>query len=100
MKTIIYLLRNDLRVHDNECFHYICGMAKKFKKNQNVSDENALRLVPLYCFQPNHYVTGTRHYGFSRVGEPRARFIMEAVMDLKMQLQKRGSDLIVSSCFE
>merc|ERR1719320_2282974 len=97
-QTIIYLMRNDLRLHDNECFHYVTRIVDVLKKNQR-GDDIPLRLVPLYCFQSNHYLSKTRHFGFSRVGEPRARFILEAVHDLKMQLQKRGSDLIVSSCF-
>jgi len=99
LQTIIYLLRNDLRLHDNECFDYINSVAQSLKKSQTETDEIPLRLVPLYCFQPSHYLKGTRHFRFSKVGEPRARFIMEAVQDLKLQLKSRGSDLIVSSCF-
>jgi len=99
LQTIIYLLRNDLRLHDNECFNYISGVAEGLKKSHSGSEDSLLRLVPLYCFQSNHYFTGTRHFGFSRVGKPRTRFIMEAVEDLKLKLQNIGSDLIISSCF-
>jgi len=99
LQTIIYFLRNDLRLHDNECFHYINGIAEGLTKNQGGNDDSPLRLVPLYCFQSNHYLKGTRHFGFSRVGEPRAHFIIEAVNDLKTKLQSTGSDLIIRSCF-
>jgi len=98
-EIIIYLLRNDLRVHDNECFHFAAQRAAILMKNPSRIGKMPLRLVPVYCFHDIHYFTGTYHYGFSRVGEPRARFIMEAVRDLKKQLQIRGSDLIVRSCF-
>jgi len=99
-KTIIYLLRNDLRLHDNECFHYITTMAESFRNNKSGDGGSLLQLVPLYCFQSNHYFNGTRQWGFSRVGEHRARFILEAVEELKMKLESLGSNLIVKSCFE
>ena len=43
-KTIIYLMRNDLRLHDNECFSYIeeVASAEKSEKDSNFS----LHLIP------------------------------------------------------
>jgi deoxyribodipyrimidine photo-lyase len=99
LQIIIYLLRNDLRLHDNECIHFINSIAESSIKNQRASKDTLLQLVPLYCFQSNHYLKGTRHFGFSRVGEPRARFIFEALSNLKTELQSRGSGLIIRSCF-
>ena len=98
-QTIIYLMRNDLRLHDNECFHYISKLTEGNKSQKSRGNDRPLRLVPLYCFQPEHYLTGTYNFGFSRVGEPRARFLLETIKDLKQQLQNRGSNLIVKSCF-
>jgi len=98
-QTIIYLLRNDLRLHDNECFNYIACLAEKLKTKLSGTDNTPLHLVPLYCFQPEHYISGTYNFGFARVGEPRARFTLEAVKDLKLHLQSKGSDLIIKSCF-
>ena len=98
-QTIIYLLRNDLRLHDNECFNYISKLAEEVKSANARENGHSLRLVPLYCFQPEHYLTGTYNFGFSRIGQPRARFLLETVKDLKQQLQNRGSNLIVKSCF-
>jgi len=98
-QTIIYLMRNDLRLHDNECFHYITSLMEKSKKTQSGANNVQIRLIPLYCFQPEHYLAGTYNFGFSRVGGPRALFMLEAVKHLKTQLQGKGSDLIVKSCF-
>jgi len=98
-QTIIYLMRNDLRLHDNECFQHISKLAEGVKSHNSKENVHPLRLVPLYCFQPEHYLTGTYNFGFSRIGQPRARFLLETVKDLKQQLQNRGSDLIIRSCF-
>ena len=97
--TIIYLMRNDLRIHDNECFNYIATLERRYKNTNLEKNKIPLRLVPLYCFQSEHYHKGTYNFGFSRVGLPRARFLLETVKDLKLKLQNTGSDLIVKSCF-
>ena len=97
--TIIYLMRNDLRLHDNECFNYIATLERKYKNTNLGKQKIPLRLVPLYCFQSEHYQKGTYNFGFTRVGAPRSRFLLETVKDLKLKLQSKGSDLIVKSCY-
>ena len=69
-KTVLYLLRNDLRVHDNECLSYVATLAAaEAKKNNGNGHHSDIRLLPLYCFQPEHYVqNGTHHFGFPKVG--------------------------------
>ena len=94
-KTIIYLIRNDLRLHDNECFNYIeeAASAEKSEKDTNFS----IHLIPLYCFQTIQYLDGTYKYKFPRIGQHRLRFQLECLKDIKHQLQCKGSDLIIKS---
>ncbi|XP_029978740.1 cryptochrome DASH [Sphaeramia orbicularis] len=79
-RTIIYLLRNDLRLHDNEVFHW--------------AQRNAECIVPLYCFDPRHY-GGTYHYNLPKTGPFRLRFLLESIRDLRKTLLNKGSNLVV-----
>ncbi len=56
--TIIWLLRNDLRLHDNEVLLR--------------ATQAADQVVPLYCFDPRHVGT-TYYFNFPKTGPPRAR---------------------------
>ena len=94
-QTIIYFMRNDLRLHDNECFNYISEVAKAKKSEK---DGNfPLHLIPVYCFQKIQYLNGTYKYGFPRMGKHRLKFHLETLEDVKNQLQCKGSDLIIRS---
>ncbi|XP_051543717.1 cryptochrome DASH [Myxocyprinus asiaticus] len=79
-RTVICLLRNDLRLHDNEMFYW--------------AQRNAEHIVPLYCFDPHHY-QGTYHFNFPKTGPFRLRFLLDSVKDLRTTLKKRGSTLLV-----
>lgn len=79
-RTIICLLRNDLRLHDNELFYW--------------AQRNAEFIVPLYCFDPRHY-EGTYHYNFPKTGPFRLRFLLDSIKDLRNTLVSKGSNLIV-----
>ncbi|KAI2649019.1 Cryptochrome DASH [Labeo rohita] len=79
-RTVICLLRNDLRLHDNEVFHW--------------AQRNADHIIPLYCFDPRHY-QGTYHFNFPKTGPFRLRFLLDSVKDLRATLKKRGSTLLV-----
>lgn len=79
-RTAIYLLRNDLRIHDNECLQW--------------ANRNADHVIPLYCFDPEHFKS-THHFNFPKTGKHRANFILECVKDLRVALQRAGSNLIV-----
>lgn len=79
-RTAICFMRNDLRVHDNECLQW--------------ANRNADHVIPLYCFDPKHY-KGTYHFNFPKTGTHRAKFIVESVKDLRASLQKAGSHLVV-----
>lgn len=78
MKTHLILFRNDLRIHDNEAL----SEASK-----------ADRLIPVYVFDPRKYAA--TEYGFPRVGPLRIRFLMETVSNLRNNLRRRHSDLVI-----
>ncbi|XP_040208720.1 cryptochrome DASH [Rana temporaria] len=79
-RVIVCLLRNDLRFHDNEVLLW--------------AHRNADHIVPLYCFDPRHYL-GTHHYNFPKTGSLRLKFLLESVKDLQNTLKKRGSNLLL-----
>jgi deoxyribodipyrimidine photo-lyase len=79
-QTVICLLRNDLRVGDNEALV--------------VAHRMASHLVPLYSFDPDHF-KGTWHFGFPKTGPHRTRFLLESVADLRENLRKLHSDLVI-----
>ncbi|XP_068790260.1 cryptochrome DASH-like isoform X2 [Struthio camelus] len=79
-RTALCLLRSDLRCHDNEVLHW--------------AQSNADYVVPLYCFDPRHYL-GTHCYRFPKTGPRRLRFLLESVRDLRETLKKKGSTLVV-----
>ena len=80
--TVICLFRNDLRIHDNEALLW--------------AHKNADHIVPLYCFDPDHF-KGTWHFNFPKTGVHRAKFIIESVKNLKQNLKKVNSDLMVEN---
>uniref|UniRef100_A0A665UNE0 Cryptochrome DASH n=1 Tax=Echeneis naucrates TaxID=173247 RepID=A0A665UNE0_ECHNA len=79
-RTVICLLRNDLRLHDNELFWW--------------AQRNAEHIVPLYCLDPRHYV-GTYNYNLPKTGPFRLRFLLESIRDLRNTLLNKGSNLVV-----
>ncbi|XP_053323574.1 cryptochrome DASH [Spea bombifrons] len=80
VRIAICLLRNDLRLHDNEVLLW--------------AHRNADCVVPLYCFDPRSY-GGTHHYNFPKTGPHRLKFFLESVRDLRSTLKKIGSNLIL-----
>ena len=78
-RSCIVWFRNDLRVHDNECL--------------NSASNESMSVLPVYCFDPRDY--GKSSSGFDKTGPYRASFLIESVSDLRQNLQKRGSDLVV-----
>lgn len=96
-KTLLYLLRKDLRVADNPILHALSENKHGFT-----------HLLPVYVFQPHQIeVTGFLKDGekslypearsvvgdFWRCGPLRAKFLAESVWDLKTGLEKLGSGL-------
>jgi deoxyribodipyrimidine photo-lyase len=79
-RRAIVWFRNDLRLHDNEAITNALRMA----------DE----VIPVYVFDERIFMGKTR-FGFAKTGKYRARFILESIEDLKQNLKKIGSDLVV-----
>jgi len=78
-KTILVWFRNDLRIHDNEI------LLEAIRKADSV--------LPVYSFDPYYFKPNAS--GNPKTGNFRARFLIQAVADLRANLRKLGSDLIV-----
>lgn len=74
--------RNDLRIRDNPILSKVALY------------EGAKEVVPCYFFDPRVY-RNTTSFGSPKTGFHRARFLLEAVADLREQLRALGSDLLV-----
>ena len=57
------------------------------------TEYNPNNLIPVYCFDERQF--NTTSFGFPKTGKFRAKFLLESVADLKQNLQKLGSDLII-----
>jgi deoxyribodipyrimidine photo-lyase len=79
-KRAIVWFRNDLRLHDNEAL--------------TEALRNADEVIPVYIFDERIF-NGKTSFGFPKTGKFRCQFIIEAVRDLRENLRKKGSNLIV-----
>lgn len=78
-KTILVWFRNDLRIHDNEILLEAVRKADK--------------VLPVYCFDPYYFQKNAS--GSPKTGSIRARFLLEAVADLRKNLRALNSELII-----
>ncbi len=78
-KGIIWF-RNDLRLVDNE------ALVEATQQCESV--------LPIYVFDSRLFQSKTR-YGFPKIGVHRAQFVIDSIHDLRKNLRKLGSDLIV-----
>lgn len=82
MKILLWY-RNDLRIHDHEAL---------FKASEKTSE-----VIPVYIFDPRIF---QKHpLGFPKTGELRHQFLIESVENLRQNLQKINSNLIVRTGF-
>jgi deoxyribodipyrimidine photo-lyase len=79
-RRAIIWFRQDLRLHDNEAVSTALRIA----------DE----VIPIYVFDERVFMGETR-FGFPKTGKFRAKFILESVENLRQNLQKLGSNLLV-----
>lgn len=79
-KRAIVWFRTDLRLHDNEAL--------------DEAIKHADEIVPVYIFDERTF-KGKTQFGFPKTGKFRAKFIIESIEDLRQNLRKRGTDLIV-----
>ena len=79
MITNLYWFRNDLRVDDNQAL--------------SLCIQNSDYVVPIYIIDTSDL--GMDRWGFPKIGIFRRKFIVESLVDLKKQLNERGSDLFI-----
>jgi len=82
MKIILWY-RNDLRIHDHEALWK--------------ASEKTAEVVPVYIFDPR--IFKEHPLGFQKTGKIRHHFLIESVQNLRENLQKIGSNLIVRTGF-
>lgn len=79
MITAVVWFKTDLRITDNET------LLKAVLQNDVV--------IPIYCLDESHFKTTP--FGFQKTGNFRAQFLIEALIDLDINLRKLGSGLII-----
>ncbi|SEA12523.1 deoxyribodipyrimidine photo-lyase (single-stranded DNA-specific) [Flavobacterium gillisiae] len=79
MKTAIVWFKTDLRLYDNE------ALIKAIAQSEEI--------IPVYCFDDAHFET--TQYGFKKIGNYRAQFLLESLQDLDNSLRKMGSGLVI-----
>lgn len=73
----------DLRLHDNPA---LC---------ESAASSNGL--LPIFCFDPRIFGNEARSsFGSLKCAPRRAKFVLESVADLRAQLEKKGSGLVVA----
>lgn len=78
-RTILVWFRNDLRIEDNEILLEATRKADK--------------VLPVYCFDPYYFKTTPS--GTLKTGGFRTKFLIESVANLRDNLRRMGSELIV-----
>ena len=78
-KRILIWYRNDLRLHDHEPIYQ--ALLKK------------AQVIPFYCFDQRQFTTTS--FGFPKIGQFRAQFLLESVAELRNSLCQLGSNLII-----
>jgi len=81
MKKIIYWFRNDLRLHDQIIL-------------KEIENQKDVILLPIFFFDERWFVK--HKLGFPKTGNIRAKFLIETVNNLKTNLQKIDSDLLIT----
>lgn len=76
---LIVWFRKDLRLHDHRA---LAGALKR-----------EAEIIPVYIFDRREFETTA--FGFPKTGAHRAKFLIESVRDLRENLRKIGSELIV-----
>ena len=83
---LIWWVRNDLRLHDNNVLSQIASTVAK-------NSDAATEVLPCFIFDPRQFETTRR--GSPKTGAYRSKFLLESVNDLRESLRSIGSDLLV-----
>lgn len=84
MSAVLCWFRTDLRLHDHEALATALAHARR----------DGGTVVPVYVVDPR-VLGATTPLGFPKTGAPRARFLLEALADLRGALRTLGSDLVI-----
>lgn len=85
--NIYWFRHQDLRLHDNP------ALQQCITENSKTSSG----IVPIFCFDPRFVgKTTTTPFGSLKCSVKRAKFILESVQNLRENLEKKGSGLIVA----
>ena len=86
----IHLFRQqDLRLHDNPALCKTIDAAKR--------SADATGILPIFCFDPRIFGNDAlSEFGSIKCGPRRAKFVLESVADLRSNLEKQGSGLVVA----
>lgn len=79
IKTSIIWFKTDLRLSDNEIV------------SRAVTESDLV--IPIFCFDEDHFKTS--EFGFKKMGNFRANFLLESLDDLNTELIKCGSELLI-----
>ncbi|MFT4831748.1 MAG: deoxyribodipyrimidine photo-lyase [Psychroserpens sp.] len=79
MNNLVWF-RNDLRIKDNLSLSQACA-------------DTDHKVIGVYCFDPRNFDHGP--FGFKKIEKYRAKFLLESVVDLKNNLEKRNIPLFV-----
>lgn len=79
INTGILWFTNNLRTQDNSCLEQVMA--------------NHTKAVAVYCFDPRQF--STTQWGFKKTEKYRARFLIEAVKNLQLNLQKLNIPMLV-----
>lgn len=84
--------RQDLRLHDNPALNKAIQ-----NSNKSPNDDVSKGIVPIFCFDPRFVGGDTMTpFGSQKCGAKRAKFLLDSVENLRENLEKKGSGLIVA----
>lgn len=78
-KRVIVWFKNDLRLHDHAALFSAC--------------KESSEIIPVYCFDPRQF--GEVELGIQKTGAFRAKFLIEAVDNLRSNLIGIGANLVI-----
>jgi deoxyribodipyrimidine photo-lyase len=81
--TVLVWYRTDLRLHDHVPLHQAL--------------QSGSLVIPVYCIDPRQF--GKTSFGFPKTGAFRTQFLLESLSDLRQNLRRLGSDLVIRQGF-
>lgn len=90
----IHWFRQDLRLLDNPALN---KTIKNSMSSSSPENDISKGIIPIYCFDPRFVGGNTMTpFGSQKCGVIRAKFLLDSVIDLRNNLEKKGSGLVVA----